>query len=60
MEQGLYFGENGIIKNAFHKKKKLININKGNIKRIVFSDKKLYSNKDSFKYFIEYKTSSNG
>ena len=59
-QEGLYFGENGIIKNAFHKKKKLIKINKVDIKRIVFSDKKSYSNKDSFKYFIGYKTSSNG
>ena len=30
------FGENGIIKNAFHKKKKLININNVDIKRILF------------------------
>ena len=35
-QEGLYFGENGIIKNAFHKKKKLININKVDIKRILF------------------------
>ena len=30
------FGQNGITKNAFHKKKKLININKVDIKRILF------------------------
>ena len=34
MEQkALYFGENGIIKNAFHKNKKLININEVDIKK---------------------------
>ena len=42
MEQkALYFGENGIIKNAFHKNKKLININEVDIKKIVLSDKDL-------------------
>ena len=42
MEQkALYFGENGIIENAFHKNKKLININEVDIKKIVLSDKDL-------------------
>ena len=44
----MYFGENRTIKNAFHKNKKPININEGDIKRIVLSDKnhlvKIYLN----------------
>ena len=35
----MYFGENRTIKNAFHKNKKPININEGDIKRIVLSEK---------------------
>ena len=35
----MYFGENGIIENALHKNKKLININELDIKRIVLSGK---------------------
>ena len=54
------FGENGIIKNAFLKNKKQININDVDIKRIVSSDEKSYGNKDSFKYFIGYKHKGNG
>ena len=53
MEQvAVYFGENSIIKRAFHKNKKPININEVDIKRIALSNKKSLS-KDSFKYFIE-------
>ena len=52
MEQEvMYFRENGIIKSAFHKNKRLININEVDIEEIVLSHKKSYS-KDSFKYFI--------
>ena len=51
-QEALCFGENGIIKNAFLKNKKQININDVDIKRIVSSDEKSYGNKDSFKYFI--------
>ena len=40
-------------KNAFHKNKRAININEGDIERIKLSDKKSF-NKDSFKYFIGY------
>ena len=55
MEQkALYFSENGITKNAFHKNKKPISSNEVDTKRIVLSDQKSYGNKDSFKHFIEY------
>ena len=50
-QEAVYFGENSIIKSAFHKNKKAVNINEVDIKRIALSDKKLLS-KDSFKYFI--------
>ena len=53
-QEALHFGENSIMKNAFHKNKKPININEVDIKRIISSNKKSYSNKDSFKYFIGY------
>ena len=39
-QEALYFGENGIIKSAFHKNKKPVNINEVDIKRIALSDKK--------------------
>ena len=59
MEQvAVYFGENSIIKRAFHKNKKPININEVDIKRIALSDKKSYG-KDSFKYFIGYRHEGN-
>ena len=49
MEQkAVHFGENSIIKRAFHENKKPININKVDIKRIALSDKTSLS-KDSFK-----------
>ena len=40
--------------------KRPININEIDIKRIVLFDKKSYSNKDSFKYFIRYRHKCNG
>ena len=55
MEQvAVYFGENSIIKRAFHKNKKPININEVDIKRIALSNKKIIG-KDSFKYFVGYR-----
>ena len=53
-QEAAYFGENGIIKSAFHKNKKPININEVDIEEIVLSHKKSYG-KDSFKYFIGYR-----
>ena len=59
MEQGaLHFGERDIIKGAFHKNKKPVNINEVDIKRIALSDRKS-NGKDSLKYFIEYKNEGN-
>ena len=57
-QEAVYFGENGIIKSAFHKNTKPININKGDIEEIVLSHKKSYG-KDSFKYFIGYRHKGN-
>ena len=54
----MYFGENGIIKIAFHKNKRPININELDIEEIVLSHKKSCS-KDSFKYCIGYRHESN-
>ena len=59
MEQEVvHFRENSIIKIAFHKNKKPININEVNIKRIALLGKKSYG-KDSFKYFIGYRHEGN-
>ena len=52
------FRENGIIKSAFHKNKRPININEIDIEEIVLSPKKSYS-KDSVKYFIGYRHKGN-
>ena len=41
----LSYGENHIIKNAFHKKKTSININEIKINRIILFDKTSYGNK---------------
>ena len=49
-QEAVHFGEDSIIKSAFHKNKKPININEVDIKRIALSDKKSLC-KDSFKYF---------
>ena len=57
-QEAAYFGENGIIKSAFHKNKKPININEVDIEEIVLSHKKSYG-KDSFKYFIGYRHNGN-
>ena len=57
-QEAIYFGENGIIKSAFHKNKKPININKVDIKEIVLSHKKSYG-KGSFKCFIGYRHKGN-
>ena len=57
-QEAVYFGENGIIKSAFHKNKRPININEVDIERIKLLDKRSYG-KDSFKYFIGYSHESN-
>ena len=57
-QEAVYSGENGIIKKAFHKNRKPININEVNIVEIVFSHKKSYG-KDSFKHFIRYRHKGN-
>ena len=57
-QEAVYFGENGIIKSAFHKNKRPININEVDIEEIVLSHKKSYI-KDSFKYFIGYRHKGN-
>ena len=41
--EAVYFGENGIIKSAFHEIKRPININEVDIEEIVLFHKKLYS-----------------
>ena len=41
-QEAVYFGENGIIKSAFHKNKRLININEVDIEETVFSHEKSY------------------
>ena len=57
-QEAVHFGENGIIRSAFYKNKKPININEVDIEEIVLSHKKLYI-KDSFKYFIGYRHKGN-
>ena len=57
-QETIHFGENSIIKSAFHKNKKPININEVDIKRIALSDKKSLS-KDPFKNFIGYRHEGN-
>ena len=58
-QEAFHFVENGIIKNAFKKNKKPININEVDVKKIVLSDKKSYCNKHDFKYFIGYRHKGN-
>ena len=53
-QEDSHFGEKSIIKIAFHKNKKPININEVDFKRIALPDKKSYT-KDSFKYFNGYR-----
>ena len=55
VENILIFGEEGINKNAFHKRKQSIHTDK-DIKRIVVSDKILYGKKSAFEYFSGYKS----
>ena len=57
-QEAVNFGENSIIKSAFRKNKKPININEVDIKRKALSDKKSL-NKDSFKYFVGYRYEDN-
>ena len=57
-QEAVHFGENSIIKSAFHKNKRPINLNEVDIERIKLSDKKWYG-KDSFKYFIGYRHEGN-
>ena len=57
MEQKvLAFGDHYINKNAFHKHKHLIDIDRVDIKRTVLSKKDSYYKKGSFKDFIGYLT----
>ena len=58
-QEALYFGENSITKNPFHKNKKPININEVDIKRITLSNKKSYGNQDSFKCFTGFRHKGN-
>ena len=51
-EKVLVFGNNGVNKNTFHKRKQLIDINKLDIRKI--SNRDSYGKKCSCKYFIEY------
>ena len=46
------FGEDGIIKSAFHKNKNLFDINKVSIKKITLSDKKKTYSKDLLKIYL--------
>ena len=57
-QEAVYFRENSMIKSAFHKNKRPININEVDIEKIVLSHKKLYI-KDSFKYSIGYRHKGN-
>ena len=56
-QEAVYYGENGIIKSAFHKNRELININEVDLEEIALSHEKSYG-KDSFKKFIGYKHKS--
>ena len=46
------FGDQYVNKNAFHINKKLISIDKIEIKRMVLSSKESYGNKGAFEYFF--------
>ena len=58
-QEAVYFGENGVIKSAFHENKRPININEADVEEIVLFHKKSHR-KDSFKYFIGYRHKGNG
>ena len=49
-QEAVYFGEKDIIKNAFNKSERPININEADIEEIIWSHKY-----DSFKLFIVYR-----
>lgn len=51
----LIFVNDGINKNAFHKHKQPIDINKVDINKIAISDEDSDGKKGSFKFFIGYK-----
>ena len=57
-QEALYFGENGIIKSAFHKNKNPINTNEVDFKEILWSHQKS-NGKDSFKCFVGYRHKGN-
>ena len=57
-QEAIYSGENGIIKSAFDKNKRPININEVDIERTKLSDKKS-DGKDSFKYFVGHRHEGN-
>ena len=54
----MYVGENAIIKSAFHKNKRPINVNEVDIEEIVLPHKNSYI-KDQLKYFIGYRNKGN-
>ena len=56
-QEAIYFRENDIIKSAFHKNKRSININEVDIERIAWSDKK--SVKIHLGFFIECRHEGN-
>ena len=58
-QDAVYFREHEVIKSAFHRNKRPININNLDIGEIVLSHKKLHS-KDPFKYFNGYRYKCNG
>ena len=58
-EKVLIFGKHCINKNAFHKNKGPINIDKVDTKRIVLSKIDSYGNQGSITYFIRYINETN-
>ena len=54
----MIFDKEYVNKNAFHRYKKAITINKGEIQKLVLSKKDSYGNKGAFKYFIGYVTNA--
>ena len=51
-EKILIFGNNGINKNTFHKRKQLHDVDKVDIIKLVTSNRYSYGKKGSFKYYI--------
>ena len=58
-QKALSFDKQCVNKNAFLKNKRLISIDRVEIKRIVLSKRDLYGKKCSFTYFIGYISESN-